>query len=289
MEARFIRAFVLLVILTIVFGILEYFWPSIRNQPKLRRGLGIDILYWFVTPMVSQILAIIVAGIILLPFYLLLGRSLDINSIIAGYGPAAQLPLWKQGLIVIVIGDFMGYWTHRLNHTYQKLWNFHAIHHSAEIIDWLTAVRIHPMNDVFSKGLKAIPIMLLGFSPIAVEMYVPILSSYIAFIHANVPWSYGPYFRYVLASPSFHRWHHEMDRRAWGRNYSGLFPISDVIFGTFYLPLDRQPKEFGLEGETMTENFFGQMLYPLRNWEFLKTKRIGRKLFGSSPTIGTKV
>nr|WP_277874373.1 MULTISPECIES: sterol desaturase family protein [unclassified Leptolyngbya] len=218
--------------------------------------------------MVSQILAIATAAILLLPFYLLIGRPLELNSILAGYGPIAKIPLWQQGLIVIFIGDFIGYWTHRINHRMPVLWGYHAVHHSAETLDWLSAVRVHPFNDMFSKGLKAVPIMLLGFSPLAADLYSPILSSYIAFIHANVPWHYGP-FRHILASPAFHRWHHEMDRRAWGKNYAGLFPIFDVIFGTFYLPLDKQPREFGIDGETMTENFIGQMLYPIHYWKTL--------------------
>jgi sterol desaturase/sphingolipid hydroxylase (fatty acid hydroxylase superfamily) len=269
MEARFIRTLVLFFVLTLVFGILEHCFPSVPNQPRLRRGLGTDILYWFFTPMVSQVLTMIAAAIALLPLYVVLGRSLEINNILAGYGLVAQLPLWQQGLIVIVMGDFMGYWTHRLNHTNSVLWNIHAVHHSAEIVDWLSAVRVHPLNDVISKGIKAIPIMLLGFSPLAVELYTPILSAYIAFVHANVPWAYGP-FRYVIASPAFHRWHHEMDKKAWGKNYAGLFPIYDVIFGTFYVP-SKQPKEFGIYGERMTENFMGQMLYPFRNVKSFRT------------------
>jgi sterol desaturase/sphingolipid hydroxylase (fatty acid hydroxylase superfamily) len=271
MEARFIRTFILFFVLVIVFGILERFWPSIPNQPKLRRGLGVDILYWFFTPLVTQILVMIAIALVLLPVYVLLGRSLDLNSILAGYGPVSKIPLWQQGLIVIVLGDFMGYWTHRLNHTITQLWMFHAIHHSAETVDWLTAVRIHPVNDIFSKGIQALPIILLGFSPIAVELYTPILSAYIALIHANVSWNYGP-LRYAIASPAFHRWHHEMDKKAWGKNYAGLFPIYDVIFGTFYLPLNQQPKEFGVYGEKMTENFIDQMLYPFRNWKFPKRR-----------------
>jgi sterol desaturase/sphingolipid hydroxylase (fatty acid hydroxylase superfamily) len=274
-EARFIRTLVLFVILTIVFGIVERCWPSIPNQPRLRRGLGTDILYWFVTPMVSQILAVIAASIVLLPIYVLLGRlpvgillgkvefSTVINTVLGGYGPISHIPIWQQGLILIVIGDFLGYWTHRLNHRIPFLWNFHAVHHSAEIIDWLTAVRIHPLNDMFSKGIKIIIVMLMGFSPIAADLYVPILSSYVAFIHANVPWHYGPC-GYLIASPAFHRWHHEMDKKAWGKNYAGLFPIFDLMFGTFFLPRNEQPKEFGIYGETITDNFIGQMLYPFR-------------------------
>lgn len=266
MAARFITTLILFFVLTLIFGILEHFWPSLPNQPKLRRGLGLDIFYWFFTPLVTQILVMITAALVLLPFYVLLGRSLEINQILAGYGPVAQMPLWVQGLIVIVIGDFIGYWTHRLNHRLPSLWNFHAIHHSAEVMDWLSAVRIHPVNDIFSKGLQAIPILILGFSPIAVELYTPILSSYIALIHANVAWSYGP-FRYLIASPAFHRWHHEMDEKAWGKNYAGLFPIYDLMFGTFYLPQGQQPQEFGIDGETITENVIGQLVYPFRGWK----------------------
>jgi sterol desaturase/sphingolipid hydroxylase (fatty acid hydroxylase superfamily) len=268
-EARFIRTLVLFFVLTIVFGILEYFFPSVPDQPRLRRGFGVDVFYWFFTPMVSQVLVMVTCAVLLLPIYLLLGRSLEVNSILAGYGVVGKLPLWEQGLIVIVLGDFVGYWTHRVNHRVSALWNFHAVHHSAEVVDWLTAVRIHPVNDMFSKSVQAMPILLLGFSPIAVELYTPILSCYVAFIHANVSWGYGA-LRYVIASPAFHRWHHAMDQQAWGKNYAGLFPIYDVLFGTFYLPRGQQPREFGVAGETITDRFLGQMVYPFRRLRSMK-------------------
>lgn len=267
MAGRFVRALVLFVVLTVFFGILERFWPSIPNQRKWRSGVWLDTLYWFVTPMISQVLSMISIALLLLPFYLLLERNLEWESILAGYGQFGNLPLWLQGAIAIVVGDFIGYWTHRWHHTPQ-LWDYHAVHHSSEIIDWLSAVRLHPINDVISRVAQASPLLLLGLSPLAVELYIPFLSSYVALIHANVSWTYGP-FRYVLASPAFHRWHHTMDEEGWGKNFAGLFPIYDVIFGTFYMPGDRQPKNFGI-GERMTENFFGQLLYPFRNWQLLK-------------------
>ncbi|NET60738.1 MAG: sterol desaturase family protein [Symploca sp. SIO2E6] len=267
MEERFVRTLVLFIVLTVVCGFLEKFWPSIPNQSKWRRGVWLDTFYWFFTPMVIQILSIIAIALVLLPFYLLLERSLAWESILSGYGAFSQLPLWVQGLIAIVVGDFIGYWTHRWHHT-RHLWDYHAIHHSSEAIDWLTAVRLHPVNDIISRVMQASPLMLLGLSPIAVELYTPLLSAYIAFVHANVPWSYGP-FRYLIASPAFHRWHHTMDEEGWGKNFAGLFPIYDVIFGTFYLP-SRQPKNFGLYGDKMTESFVGHLLYPFRHRKFAK-------------------
>ena len=268
MQERFIRAFVLFVVLTLAFGILERLWPSVLGQPKWRRGVWLDTIYWFVTPMISQVLSMICIGLIMLPLYVTLGRSLSWESILAGYGPVAQLPLWLQGAIAVIIGDFIGYWTHRWHHT-AMLWDYHAVHHSSETMDWLSAVRLHPINDVITRVMQASPLLLCGLSPLAVEAYVPLLSVHVAMIHANLSWTFGP-FRYCLSSPAFHRWHHTMDEDGQGKNFAGIFPLYDLVFGTYYLPTKRQPRNFGIFGETMTESFVGQILYPFRHWQFLK-------------------
>ncbi|HEY9619247.1 MAG TPA: sterol desaturase family protein [Crinalium sp.] len=218
--------------------------------------------------MVIQILSMASIALVLLPLYLLLGRSLAWEDILTGYGPISHIPLWLQGLLAIVVGDFIGYWTHRWHHT-RMLWDYHAVHHSADTIDWLTAVRLHPFNDIVSRVCQASPLLLLGISPIAVEVYTPFLSSYVALIHANVSWTYGP-FKYVLASPAFHRWHHTLEEAGQGKNFAGLFPIYDVIFGTFYMPEGEQPRNFGLHGEQIPEDFFSQLLYPFRNWKIFQ-------------------
>lgn len=267
MQERLLRTLVLFIILTVLFGILQRFWPSVPKQRTLRQGYWLDVTYWFVTPLISQILSMASIAILLLPLYLLLGRSLTWDSLLAGQGPMTVIPLAYQGIIAIVVGDFIGYWTHRWHHT-RQLWDIHAVHHSSETMDWLSAVRLHPFNDVISRVAQASPLLLLGLSPLAVEIYAPFLSAYVALIHANVSWTYGP-FKYLLASPAFHRWHHTMDQDGEGKNFAGLFPIYDVIFGTFYMP-SRQPGNFGLGEEKMTENFMGQLLYPLRHLPFLK-------------------
>ncbi|HIK42584.1 MAG TPA: sterol desaturase family protein [Thermoleptolyngbya sp. M55_K2018_002] len=264
MQDRFLRALILYLVLTVLFGILERYFASIPDQPRFRRGYWLDSFYWFFTPMVIQILSMGAIALVLLPVYLLLGRSLDWQSVLTGYGWAAQLPLWAQGLIMIVVGDGIGYWTHRLQHA-EPLWDYHAVHHSAETMDWLTAVRLHPVNDIISRVCQASPLLILGFSPVAVEMYTAFLSSYVAFIHANVRWTYGP-LGYVLSSPAFHRWHHTREEAGLGCNFAGLFPVYDLMFGTFYLPQGQQPHNFGICGEPIPENFGAHLLYPFRHW-----------------------
>ena len=99
-QERLVRSIVLFFLLVILFWILESIWPSIANQSRWRRGVGLDTAYWFFTPMVSQMLSILAIGIVLIPLFWLLGRSLQEQLLESSYGPLAQLPRWIQGLML---------------------------------------------------------------------------------------------------------------------------------------------------------------------------------------------
>lgn len=171
-------------------------------------------------------------------------------------------PAWLQAIEVLLIGDFVGYWTHRLFHG-RRLWRFHAVHHASRHLDWLSSVRLHPVNDAVARMSGVVPILLLGFPPAVLAAYVPFLTLWAILLHANLPWSFGP-FRYVIASPTFHRWHHTSEDEGLDKNFAGLFPFLDVTFGTFYMPYGRQPQRFGLKDETVPEGLLGQLAYPFR-------------------------
>jgi sterol desaturase/sphingolipid hydroxylase (fatty acid hydroxylase superfamily) len=171
-------------------------------------------------------------------------------------------PLWVQAFEALLVGDVIGYWVHRAFHR-QALWKLHAVHHSSTQVDWLSSVRLHPFNDVLMRVPQALAILLLGFPPTVLVTYVPFFAFYATFLHANVPWNFGP-LRYVIASPAFHRWHHTTQSEGRDRNFAGLFPFLDLLFGTFYLPKGRQPRAFGVEGEAVPEGVWRQMVYPFR-------------------------
>src|SRR5262245_32544203 len=65
---------------------------------------------------------------------------------------AAQ-PWWLQAVEVVLGSDLLVYWGHRLQHRVGFLWRFHAVHHSAEHLDWLAAHREHPVDSVYTIGL----------------------------------------------------------------------------------------------------------------------------------------
>jgi sterol desaturase/sphingolipid hydroxylase (fatty acid hydroxylase superfamily) len=68
----------------------------------------------------------------------------------------------------------------------------------------------------------------------------------------------------VIASPVFHRWHHTAEDEGLDKNFAGLFPTFDALFGTLYLPRDRQPQVFGVKNEAVPETLLAQLAYPFR-------------------------
>jgi sterol desaturase/sphingolipid hydroxylase (fatty acid hydroxylase superfamily) len=68
----------------------------------------------------------------------------------------------------------------------------------------------------------------------------------------------------VVASPRFHRWHHTSEQEGLDRNFAGLFPWLDALFGTLYMTKDEVPRQFGVVGESIPTGLWRQLLYPWR-------------------------
>ena len=198
------------VALAVIFGIIERRGPRRVLRQTRSRSFRTDLIYWFFTPLVAKTVSRISLGLALMALLPMVGRHFDVAELMHGYGPAARLPIWVQAVLVVALGDLIGYWSHRLFHG-RSLWKFHAVHHSPEDLNWLSSVRVHPINDAVGKLVGAVPMILIGFQPAVVAAYVPLLTFYSIFVHADVSWDFGP-LRYVIATPAFHRWHHSRRR-----------------------------------------------------------------------------
>ena len=245
-------------VMFLAFGLLARICPCNSGQPKfVSRDLPDNALYWAAGAFLyGDLTGLFVRGgaALVAPHQ---AHALA-ASILGGYGPAARLPLIAQALAVIVVMDVIQYWLHRGFHG-RTLWPFHAIHHSAVDLDWSTTFRIHPVNFVvYSAGALAL-VRLIGFSPAAFVIIGPFNLVVGALVHANLDWTFGP-FRYVIASPVFHRWHHVRDPDVHDRNFAPTFPVLDLLFGTFYMPRGRLPQDFGVDG--VPPHFLAQLLYP---------------------------
>lgn len=249
--------------LAVVFTVLNHFWACNPGKPWWRkRELVTDICYWFVVPVICRVVRI---GLLVVGASAIFGIK-DAAELIAfydnGHGPLAQLPLWGQAILFLVLSDLMLYWTHRMFHG-GGFWKYHAIHHSSEDLDWISAARFHPVN--LFLGTVAVDVILLmaGISPNVMLWVGPFTTFHSAFVHANLNWALGP-FRYVLATPVFHRWHHTSREEGGNTNFAGTFPVWDVLFGTFRMPANELPKNYGVDGDPLPKEFGGQLAYPFR-------------------------
>lgn len=177
----------------------------------------------------------------------------------AGKAPLASLPLAAQCLVFLVGVDFYFYWTHRLLHK-RPLWRLHIVHHAAREVNWTTAYRVHPLSAMLEAAFPITILIMAGASLAAAAIVVQFMTLWSFVVHANLNWTFGP-LRYVLASPVFHRWHHDLAGQ--GKNYGAVLTIWDAMFGTFFLPEARLPAHYGVD-EAFPERFLGQLAYPFR-------------------------
>jgi len=136
--------------------------------------------------------------------------------------------------LVIFIGDFTSYWRHRLEHT-RWLWPAHAIHHSDPEMTWLTIVRFHPINRAVTSCVDILFLAMLGFPIWALVANELVRHYYGEFIHADLPFTYGPLGR-VFVSPAMHQWHHARGIIGAENNFATVFSVFDQAFGTYHVP-----------------------------------------------------
>ncbi len=172
----------------------------------------------------------------------------------------SAMPIWLVVFVSIVVGDFTGYWRHRLQHC-PALWPGHAIHHSDTEMTWTTITRFHPFDRVSTYFVDNMVLLLLGVPVIGIIANSLVRHYYGAFIHANLSWSYGRIGR-IFVSPNMHRWHHAKTSEAHNANYATVFAIWDQLFGTYYAPGPCH-LPLGVE-DRIAPHLIGQLTYPIK-------------------------
>ena len=160
-----------------------------------------DLCYWLIIPIITRFLRI---GMLIAVAAIVLGITSG-DGLVAfyehGHGPLATLPLVAQGVIFLIGQDFIMYWTHRWFHG-ETMWKYHAVHHSSEELEWISAARFHPINLFLGSVVADVTMLFAGISPTIFVVLGPLTVAHSAFVHANLHWTLGP-FKYVFAGPVF--------------------------------------------------------------------------------------
>ncbi len=84
--------------------------------------------------------------------------------------------------------------------------------------------------------------------------------------HANVSLRVPSFLHRLVMTPQVHRIHHARPLALSCSNYANVFPIWDVLFGTFTHPDEVSSFDYGVEEGTQPDDFVGQTLAPFADW-----------------------
>jgi sterol desaturase/sphingolipid hydroxylase (fatty acid hydroxylase superfamily) len=157
-------------------------------------------------------------------------------------------PLWPALAfpLAFLIGDFVHYWEHRLEHMVPALWRFHAVHHCTEDLSAASNFN-HFMHNVFMTVIYGVPVGMLTRDPLGIPAVILCLYVEAAYVHSPARISIGP-LRWLFNDNRVHRIHHSIEERHWNRNFGAFLTIWDWVFGTMSWPSNDQWPDTGIPG-----------------------------------------
>jgi sterol desaturase/sphingolipid hydroxylase (fatty acid hydroxylase superfamily) len=159
-------------------------------------------------------------------------------------------------VVVFVAYDFAYWINHYASHRIGWLWEFHKVHHTAEVLTPLTNARVHPIDSVVFANFLAI---FLGISngtlaycfgklgtPLTVGGNNALVILY-AFTfqhlqHSHIWIATTGRFGRIIFSPAHHQIHHSADRIHFDRNFGASLAVWDWMFGTLYTPSSQRER-----------------------------------------------
>ena len=238
------------------------------------------------------------------------GLSLIIFEWLTGYedlvADALSDPIPQVGEVIAIAAflivsavamDFVAFLSHWLQHKLPILWQFHKVHHSAEVMHPLSNFREHPVDNLLYTFTNAVAYGLLMAGAMTVFGFVPdqplILGApIVGFLfnvsgyhlrHSHVWLRWPGKLSMIFPSPAHHHVHHSSHPDHIDKNFAFMFPIWDVIFRTYHMPDDNRNVRFGIGNENKGELTSCLRLYwvPVRDAYRLLRNKSGRDYSGS--------
>jgi sterol desaturase/sphingolipid hydroxylase (fatty acid hydroxylase superfamily) len=251
----------------VAFTIVELVIPAERRQPACDHlaNLQYVLLYYVVTPF-----AMIVPAALATAFARRFGYGflhLDLNRIRLGIAAVDWLLRYVVlPFVPLLVFDFFYYWHHRWQHSVASLWAIHRLHHSTESLNALAAYRIHWLEEPMRVFTITMPMMLIcDITPVQGAWLAFVFGQLGTMIHANLRIPFGR-LTPLLVGPQLHRLHHSVHPEHFNRNYAAIFPLWDVLFGTYLPPTRREWPATGLGREQRARDVAYETAQPFLSW-----------------------
>jgi sterol desaturase/sphingolipid hydroxylase (fatty acid hydroxylase superfamily) len=226
-------------------------------------------------------------------------------TILLGSPTPSTLPDFMLIFILSVVSYLayeIAYWTnHYLSHRVPFLWEFHKIHHTAQILSPLTNFRVHIIDTIIfcnfiiftNACFQAVYIWFIGrhidqlfIGGLNIFLFIGVLC--LAHLqHTHIWIAFRGVWGTLLISPAHHQLHHSDDPRHYNCNYGSFLGIWDWMAGTLIIPArEREALSYGVLNDETTGSFIQSQYAPfLRVYESLKRSITSMNLAPSNSPI----
>ncbi len=190
------------------------------------------------------------------------------------FGSSSDMFAWHTGsiasftIVSVLAMDLATFIVHAAHHRIPVLWEFHKVHHTAEVLTPVTVYRKHPLYDVFAGGARGV---LAGFAQgvaahafIGRPEFVTLFGINVVYVlfhaagsnlrHSHIWLSFGPWLSRIFISPAQHQIHHSTAEKHWNKNFGEVLALWDWLFGSLYIPAQRETLEYGVMGAERQEH-----------------------------------
>lgn len=152
---------------------------------------------------------------------------------------------WGRAAALFLGLEFFYYWFHRWSHEIRWFWATHAVHHSPNSMNFMTAERLGWTQNLSGAMFTFAPLFVVGFHTNEILAMFSLNLLYQYWLHTEMIGKLGP-LEYIFNTPAHHRVHHASNAEYLDANYGGVLIIFDRIFGTFVEQKDDEPIVYGL-------------------------------------------
>lgn len=185
----------------------------------------------------------------------------------------------------------LAYWVdHYLSHRIPLLWEFHKVHHTAEVLSPLTNFRVHPVDTIVFSNILGLFIGVTQGGLTYLKIGIPFAEGtnmiFLAFVwvighlqHSHVWIPVTGVFGRIILSPAHHQIHHSDNPKHFDRNFGSCLSIWDWLFGTLHMPeRHRERLSFGVGRRTAAHHsFVGTVFTPfVMAWRRMRPVRRAR-------------
>ncbi|MEM7729723.1 MAG: sterol desaturase family protein [Pseudomonadota bacterium] len=250
----------------------------------------LDLRYFVFHRIIGGVIKTGAATAIGLGIILVAGSQTDVPPLTMETAPGGALAALLIGVVylsLIMLGDFATFYIHYLQHKIPLLWQFHKVHHAGEVMHPISNYREHPIDIVvydigtgFVHGLAlGLAMRVIGYQPGSVDVLgisVAVLlfnGAAYSLRHSHIWLRWPGRWSAVFGSPAHHQVHHSRHPDHLDKNFAFMFPVWDVLFGTYCMPDDNRDVEFGIvEDSSELNSCINLYAIPFRDaWRVLRS------------------